>query len=124
MSDTFDIEKLREEVNPVFSTAQSCVQILAFVGDADAKRLLTELGLEDMAKTAQNSAMPREVLEVVGKSLPAFNSRIEMRFLTSNSVLRAMGAKQVVDLPCGYTPRAIKLAGSGIRYFGFDLPAS
>ena len=34
-----------------------------------------------------------------------------------------MDAKQVVDLPCGYTARGIKLAKCGIRYFGFDLPA-
>ena len=29
----------------------------------------------------------------------------------------------MVDLPCGYTARGVKLTKSGIDYYGFDLPA-
>ena len=29
----------------------------------------------------------------------------------------------LVDLPCGYTPRAIKFAKKGLSYYGLDLPA-
>ena len=29
----------------------------------------------------------------------------------------------LVDLPCGYTPRAIEFAKKGLSYYGLDLPA-
>ena len=39
MSDAINIAKLREEVNPVFSTAHSCLQIVAGTGDEDSENL-------------------------------------------------------------------------------------
>lgn len=38
------IERLREEVNPVFTTAQTCLRINAEMGDTDSQRLMTLLG--------------------------------------------------------------------------------
>lgn len=39
-----NIEKLREEVNPVYSTAHSCLQLVAATGDEDSENLRKVLG--------------------------------------------------------------------------------
>ena len=38
-------------------------------------------------------------------------------------IVNDKNAKIFLDLGCGYTPRGIKLANSGIKYIGIDLPA-
>ena len=125
MSEEFSIEKLREEVNPVYNTAHSCLQIVAAVGDEDSDTLRKALGFTvfgaDRKERAAN--IPPEVLAALMKAIPVFTSMPEARFFSSNNFIRESGAKQVMDLPCGYTARGVKLAKSGIRYFGMDLPA-
>lgn len=125
MSEYFSIEKLREEVNPVYSTAKSCLQIVAKLGDEDSENLRKELGLSVFGEDARERAsnIPPQILEALMKAMPVFNSLPEARFFSSNNYIKESGAKTVVDLPCGYTARGIKLAKSGIRYFGLDLPA-
>ena len=125
MSDGFNIEKLREEVNPVYNTAQSCLQIVAAVGDEDSENLRKTLGFsvfgEDTKEKAAN--IPPQIINALMTVLPIFNSLPESRFFASNKYIAESGAKTVVDLPCGYTARGIKLAKSGIKFYGFDLPA-
>ena len=125
MSDGFNTEKLREEVNPVYSTAQSCLQIVAAVGDEDSENLRKTLGFsvfgEDIKEKAAN--IPPQIINALMTVLPIFNSLPESRFFASNKYIAESGAKTVVDLPCGYTARGIKLAKSGIKFYGFDLPA-
>ncbi len=124
MENMTDIKALMEEVNPVYITAQRCLQIVAGLGDEDAIKLCDVLGLPTLEKTLKvNDRLPREVAEALELTMPVFNAIPEARFLASTNLIRKNGAKQVVDLPCGYTSRGIKLAKSGIRYFGFDLPA-
>ena len=60
---------------------------------------------------------------VTQKLQPGVNVMVETRFTASNRLIQKSGISQVVDLPCGYTSRGIKLSGQGIRYFGMDLPA-
>ena len=38
-SNEINIDKLREEVNPVYSTAHSCLQLVAASGDEDSENL-------------------------------------------------------------------------------------
>ena len=125
MSEEFNIEKLREEVNPVYSTAHSCLQIVAAMGDEDSENLRKELGFTvfgaDIKERGAN--IPPEVHAALLKAMPVFNAMPESRFFSSNNFILESGAKQVMDLPCGYTARGVKLAKSGIRYFGMDLPA-
>lgn len=124
MDNTLDNEALMEEVNPVFVTAQRCLQIVAALGDEDAKALCKALGYPELESSMkEKDGMPGEVAEALELSMPVFNAIPEARFLASTNLIQSIGAKQVVDLPCGYTSRGIKLAKSGIRYFGFDLPA-
>ena len=123
MSDTTNMDMLREEVNPVFLTAQSCLKINADLGDQDAIRLMEILDFEEQHNESAGKSLTPEMLQIIGKLMPGFHSLVEARFNTTNKMIADMGIKQVVDLPCGYTPRGIKLAKSGVKYFGFDLPA-
>ena len=125
MSDVLNIEKLREEVNPVYNTAQSCLQIVASIGDEDSENLRKKLGFsvfgEDTKEKAAN--IPPQIINALMAVMPIFNSLPESRFFASNRYIIESGVKNVVDLPCGYTARGIKLAKSGIKFYGFDLPA-
>ncbi len=125
MSEKIDIEKLREEVNPVYSTAQSCLQLIAATGDEDSENLRKTLGFTvfgaDVKERGGN--VPPEMMALLMKVVPVFNALPEVRFFGSNNIIKEFGTKQVMDLPCGYTARGIKLAKSGVRYFGMDLPA-
>lgn len=125
MSNEFNLEKLRAEVNPVFSTAQSCLQILARIGDKDSEALRTKLGFTVFgADTAERAGkLPPQILAALAEIMPALNATVEARFFSLLNFIKSSGTKQVLDLPCGYTARGIKVAGSGIRYFGTDLPA-
>lgn len=124
MENMLNLSALMEEVNPVYVTAQRCLQIVAGLGDEDAKKLCNVLGFPELEKTLkENDRMPKEVMEALELVMPVFNAIPEARFLASTNLIRSIGAKQVVDLPCGYTSRGIKLAKSDIQYFGFDLPA-
>lgn len=125
MAEKIDIEKLREEVNPVYNTAQSCLQIVASTGDEDSEKLRQTLGFSEFGADSgdKKSNIPPEILQALMKTLPVMKSLPESRFFSFNNFIEKSGAKQVMDLPCGYTSRGIKLAKSGIRYFGLDLPA-
>ena len=120
-----NIEKLREEVNPVYSTAHSCLQLVAATGDEDSENLRKVLGFTKFGedKEKRGAKVPPQIMEALMKAVPVFNSQLEARFFSSNNYIKASGAATVVDLPCGYTARGIKLSKSGINYFGLDLPA-
>lgn len=124
MDNILNIGALMEEVNPVYVTAQRCLQIVAGLGDEDAKDLCGVLGFPELEKSIKETdRMPIEIVEAFKIVMPVLNAIPEARFLASTNLIQSVGAKQVVDLPCGYTSRGIKLAKSGIQYFGFDLPA-
>ncbi|MBQ9383443.1 MAG: anti-sigma factor antagonist [Ruminiclostridium sp.] len=125
MSGEFDIEKLREEVNPVYNTAQSCMQIVAGIGDEDSENLRKKLGFCAFGEDTKEKEVkiPPQILNALMSVIPIFKSLVESRFFASNKYFTESGAKNVVDLPCGYTARGVKLAKSGLKFYGFDLPA-
>lgn len=123
MNGEMNKDMLRTEVNPVFLTAQSCLKICAQLGDENAIRLKDILGFSEQHDASAAKALTPEMMQIVMKLMPGFNSLIEARFYSTNKMIDDLGIKQVIDLPCGYTTRGIRLAESGIRYFGFDLPA-
>ena len=103
-----NIEKLREEVNPVYSTAHSCLQLVAATGDEDSENLRKVLGFTKFGedKEKRGAKVPPQIMEALMKAVPVFNSQLEARFFSSNNYIKASGAATVVDLPCGYTARA------------------
>ena len=116
-------QELRELVNPVFNTAKSCVQLNAAAGDKDAQSLLDALGFEPFGTQTAKKPVPQEMQEQVRKLFPAYTILIETRFQSMNRLIDRMEDRKIVDLPCGYTSRGIRLSRQGRTYFGFDLPA-
>ena len=116
---------LTGEINPVFLTAKSCLNILSKIRDEDAQKLLSKLGFGDSQNSEEMKNIPKDKLEITKKIAPAFFSQVEMRFYGTNEmILNDKTAKIVLDLGCGYTPRGIKLANSNfsLKYIGVDLP--
>jgi len=125
MTEELCVEKLREEVNPVYNTAYSCLKILSALGDKEANELSETLGLassgDENRANGESAKSQNPQNDNIGATV--FSGLIETRFFATNNFINKSGARQVVDLPCGYTPRGIKYANSGIRFFGLDLPA-
>ncbi len=107
---------LLEKVNPVFNTAKMTLFQLAANGDADAATLAKRMGLT--LDATQNSATTKASPEqVMGGTI-----MLEIRYRTMARLAEESGFT-LVDLPCGYTPRAIEFAKKGLPYYGLDLPA-
>ncbi len=118
-----NVQELREIVNPVFNTAKSCIQLDAAAGDEDSKQLLGILGFNQIGNEKSDAVVSPEVAEQVKKLFPVYAVYTESRFQTVNKLIETFPDCVVVDLPCGYTARGIKMSRQGRSYHGFDLPA-
>ena len=118
-----NIQELREVVNPVFNTAKACLEFDANNGDPDSRLLLNTLGFESMMEQNAKQTVPPEMLAVARRLTPVFSSYVESRFHSVNRLLSSRPDRTIVDLPCGYTARGIKMSQMGRNYYGFDLPA-
>lgn len=116
------LTNLRKEVNPVFLTARGCLKLSAENGDTKAQKLLDVLKF-DSIHTDKEAKMPKEYENIMNQLMLGFSVIIEMRFETTENYFRHSGIHQLMDLPCGYTSRGLRLAGKNFRYYGFDLPA-
>lgn len=106
-------QALLERINPVFNTAKMTLFQLAAAGDRDAAAISEKLGL---TKENTNEALsPDELLSNV--------IILETRYRTMGLLAEKTGLTEV-DLPCGYTPRAIEFARKGKQFVGMDLPAA
>ena len=117
-----NIQELREVVNPVFNTAKACLEFDANNGDPDSRLLLDTLGFESMMEQNAKKAVPPEMLAAARRLAPVFSSYVESRFHSVNRLLSSRPDRTIVDLPCGYTARGIKMSRMGRNYYGFDLP--
>ena len=112
MNEQFDHAML-ERINPVFNTAKMTLFQLSYTGDQDAIRIAEKLGL-----TMENTQQESTEEELLSNSII-----LETRFRTMGVLAEKTGLTEV-DLPCGYTPRAIQFARKGIPCVGLDLPAA
>ena len=123
MGNMFDFEgieigqDLLERTNPVFNTARMTLFQLAAAGYDDAKAIAESLNLtrEDTqdSKTVKADDVDLFINSVI----------MEIRYFTNGKLAKESGFT-VVDLPCGFTPRAIEFAKCGKKYVGMDLPAT
>ncbi len=109
------MDELRERTNPVFNTAKATLLHLTKAGNADAAMMAETLGLDLAGMTHSD-----EGKTAMGQSNVAI---VELRYRSMNAFIEATGAKTVVDLPCGYTPRALEDFIADKRYIACDLPA-
>lgn len=109
---------LLERVNPVFNTAKTTLFQLAGSGDTDAAAIAEKLGLtmEGALNTESTTVLPEQMLAGI--------VNMEARFKTVTKLAEESRRSAVVDLPCGYTPRAIQMSRKGLRFIGLDLPAT
>lgn len=119
MDNSFKIDlTLLERVNPVFNTAKTTLYQLSGAGDTYAAAIAEKLGLtlEGTQNTENTTALPEQLLAGI--------VNMEARFKTMSKLAEQSQCSVIVDLPCGYTPRAIKTARKGQRFIGLDLPAT
>ena len=111
----------RTMVNPTYLTAKSTVFMLAIAGNEDAKRMIAGLGLEEtLAKRDSSDTL---VSEADAKALmTGVTVAIEARYAALSRTLKNDGWKNLLDVACGYTPRAIFCKKNGISYAGLDVP--
>ena len=110
-------QKLREIANPVFNTAKMTLFDLSLSGDKDAEEILSKLGLnrEKMQSSLINKPSQAELL--------CESAGIWIRFFSMNAIIEKLNLDTEIDLPCGYTPRAVKFARKNKKFVGLDLPA-
>ena len=110
-------QDLLEKTNPIFNTALMTLYQLAAAGYDDARDVAERLNLTQ--EDTQNSKT------VKGDDYDLFvNSVImDVRYFTNGKLAKESGFTEV-DLPCGFTPRALEFAKSGKKYVGMDLPAT
>ena len=107
--------ELYEKTNPVFNTAKMTLFQLAQQGNTHAAKISEKLGLtEDTQKSQSFSMGPEEEM--------TFRIILETRYHMMGILAQDSGFSVFVDLPCGYTPRAIETAEHSSSYIGLDLP--
>lgn len=99
--------------NPVFMTAKTAVCLMAQAGIPDAAEIARRLGL---GSAAEVSGM-KDSGTLLGNELV-----VEAKYRTMCQLIEASGYRINVDLPCGYTPKALHLTAKGLRFIGLDLP--
>ena len=111
-------QSLLERVNPVFNTAKMTVFQLASAGVQDAALVAEKLNLsfEETQNSFSTTVSPEQMTSNM--------ILVETRWLTCAAIAEKTGCKTLVDLPCGYTPRAKAISQKGIAYYGLDLPAA
>ena len=111
-------KNLLERVNPIYKVEQEYLKHLVSVDVANAKQLYENLGF------AQLVGEPDKATFANGNDNMEKAVRIadEARYLMTNNMIRGYEFKNVIEIPCGYTPRGILMAGEGYKYVGLDLP--
>lgn len=99
--------------NPVFMTAKTAICLMAKAGMDYAAEILHALGL-NVNKPLQSMNDPDVIL---GNAVV-----VEAKYNTMCRLIEKSGYHICVDLPCGYTPKALQLSEKGIRFIGLDLP--
>ena len=111
-------QNLLERVNPVFNTAKMTVFQLAAAGNTDAAEIAKKLDLS--FEQTQNSSSSKASPEQTAAGMIV----METRYRTIERMAKQSGCGTIVDLPCGYTPRAKVFTNDNIGYMGLDLPAA
>ena len=112
------------KANPIFRTAIGTTIFLAKAGDPIAKEYIEAMHMPLPGLDAEPLQTGNEMMPANGYSVPLKNYvlTIEYRHKMMNQMIFDSGYKNLLDLACGYTPRAIRMAERGINYVGGDLP--
>lgn len=97
--------------NPVFLTAKTAVCLMADAGILGADQIVSELKINsgDLGMTDPEMMLGNELV-------------VEAKYRTMCRLIEETGIPINIDLPCGYTPKAIHLTDKGLKFIGLDLP--
>lgn len=115
----------RALVNPTFNTAQQTLYMLAAAHNEDAICYIKEMGLQNgLEHSRQDSHKENPIFtEQEGKDLmTGVTLGIECRYESLTRLIKESGIKNVFDIACGYTPRALTAKKMGLDYVGLDVP--
>lgn len=104
---------LMAKTNPVYLTAKTAVCLMAEAGIPHADDIVQKLGI------GENGAVPGipDPEMILGNAMV-----VEAKYRTMCRLIEKTGCPVNVDLPCGYTPKALHMSAKGIRFIGLDLP--
>lgn len=119
--------EILERINPIYKNEQEYLKHLAAVGIEGALKLYGSLkfsGLPaDPSKVTPSLSSLSDASEASSFTLEkCLEIADEARFLMTNEMIRGYEATNVIEIPCGYTPRGLILANEGYKYVGLDLP--
>jgi anti-anti-sigma factor len=97
--------------NPVFLTAKTAICLMADAGIPGADQIVSELKINSGGFGMTDPEM------MLGNELV-----VEAKYRTMCRRIEETGIPINIDLPCGYTPKAIHLTDKGLRFIGLDLP--
>ena len=97
--------------NPIFLTGKTAVCLMADAGIPDADSIVSKLDLQsgDFGMSDPDMMLGNELV-------------VEAKYRTMCQLIEDTGIHTNVDLPCGYTPKAIHMSNKGLRFIGLDLP--
>lgn len=114
----------RSMVNPTYLTAKATLFMLASAGNEDAGKVIETLKLrndmmEDTGSGEQQSPMSEADTNALklGAALA-----VEARYEALTRYISKNGVKNLLDVACGYSPRALLCFREGVDYVGFDVP--
>ena len=99
--------------NPVYTTGKGTALTMASVGNKDAMSIVSKMDLSELA--GQRGNVPPEIKR-------GYAIALEARYEVSNEMIRRENKPVIIDLPSGYTPRAMLAPGMNKKYIGMDLP--
>lgn len=97
--------------NPVYLTGKTAVCLMADAGITDADKIVDKLRLN----TGELGMPDPEMM--LGNELV-----VEAKYRTMCRLIENTGIQTNVDLPCGYTPKAVHMSEKGLCFVGLDLP--
>lgn len=110
-------QDLLERTNPIYNTAKMTLFQLAEAGHHDARDMAERLNLS-FEDTQHSRSVKSDEADLFVNSLI-----MEVRYFTNGKIAKESSFTEV-DLPCGFTPRALEFAKSGRKFVGMDLPAT
>lgn len=105
-------------INPLYLREQEYLKHLADAGVESAAKLYSSLNYDEIIGDPSSETIPGQ---------PALTQKClriadEARYLMTNEMIRGYEATNVIEIPCGYTPRGLLLSNEGYKYVGLDYP--
>ncbi len=114
--------EIMAKANPVFQTAIGTTALLAKGGDPLAQEYLQAMELSELDCSPMVTGEERTTTGGYSFKLLNYVLTLEYRHKMMNQMIVDSGYPNVLDLACGYTPRAVRMSRSGIHYVGGDVP--